>query len=205
MHLEALSREKPQAPARFCPKKASHPRAARRQVGVREEILQFKEWVSFPSLSDPDKLELDQTLLPRAITHSQNQSELARQVPARLSREDCVPWKSILAFMERRRGTKHCQKHGLSQPREGMTNSRTGRSHVRKSTEGGEGKEGISEGKASESREQGHLVSTPRGGPAKGRPSPLLLLFSECAITCDTRSAAGGWGADQENNTLAPL
>ena len=179
LHLEALSREKPQAPAQFCPKRAWYPGAARRQVGVREEILQFKEWVSFPSLSDPDKLELDQTLLPQAITHSQNQSEPARQVPARLSQEDRVPWKSILAFMDRCRGTKHCQKQGLSQPREGMINSRTGRCHVRKSTKGGEKKEGISEGKASESREQWHLMSTPRGGLAKGRPSAPLLLFSE--------------------------
>lgn len=143
-------------------------------MAVREGVLQFKEWVSFPSLSDPDKLELDQTLLPRAITHSQNQSELVRQVPARLSREDRVPWKSILAFMERRRGTKHCQKHGLSQPREGMTNSRTGRCHVRKSTAGGEGKEGISEGKASESREQGHVVSTPKEDQLREAPHPCF-------------------------------
>lgn len=48
-------------------------------MGWREEILQFKERISFPSLSDLNELELDPTLLPRAIMHSQNHSEPGRQ------------------------------------------------------------------------------------------------------------------------------
>ena len=70
-----------------------------------------------------------------------------------MSREDGVPWKSLLAFLERCRGTKHCQKRGLGQRREGMINSRTGTCHVRKSSQGGGRgvvvKEGIRERKAS--------------------------------------------------------
>lgn len=49
------------------------------EVGRREEILQFKEGISFPPPCDLDKLELDCTLLPGARTYSHNQSKPGHQ------------------------------------------------------------------------------------------------------------------------------
>lgn len=85
------------------------PKAAQEKGGWREETLHFKEWISFPSPNDLEKLELDHASLPGAITPSKP-IEARVATPARLSREDGILGNLSCHSCRDARGQKYCQK-----------------------------------------------------------------------------------------------